>query len=60
MVRVDSSGMRRSGESPTFTSWMRLKFFHNLFHGAGGEVYANVCVAILGDSLKLRHDMTST
>lgn len=45
-------GCWRSGESPTFTLLMRLKFFHNLSHGSGGEVYVNVHVAILGDNLK--------
>lgn len=40
--REYSSGCWKSGESPTFTSLMLLKFFHNLSQASRGEVYVDV------------------
>lgn len=45
-------GCWKSGESPTFTSLMLLKFFHNLSQASRGEVYVDVRVAILADGFK--------
>lgn len=50
--REHSSGMLKPGESPTFTSSMLLKFFHNLSQASRGEVYVDVRVAILADGFK--------
>lgn len=45
-------GCWKLGESPTFTSLMLPKFFHNLSHASRSEVYVDVHVAIVADGFK--------